>query len=130
MLRSDYLDPDAVLTEKVAKVNKSYLGRLLNSFASKIGGSSRLAGLNALGAIIVGAIVSYPIYLIGGYWLAMIPILFTLAVASSIFIPIVHHNFKIKYGRNAARGLLMFAIMFSLPFGILSLPLLHRMSRK
>ncbi len=119
-----------MVREKTSEVNKSAVGKFLNSLAKRVGGTSRLAGINALCAAAVGVIVSYPVYVVGGFWAALAPVSLTLAVVLSILIPISYHNLGFSSGKRAVRTMLLFAIMFSLPFGILSLPLLYSMAKR
>ena len=108
------MDLDAIVIEKTAEVNKSKVGKFLNSLAKKIGGISRLAGINALCAAVVGVVVSYPVYVVGGFWAALAPAALTLAVVLSILIPISCHNLRFTSGKRTARTMLLFAIIFSL----------------
>ena len=115
-----------MLVEKVAQANNSFLGKHLNSLASKIGGPSRAAFLNILCTAILGFIITYSIYELGGIYASLPTAAFTAILLAFISISIISHN--ANKGKKLARKLLIFAIVFSLPFGLLSLPLLHRLS--
>jgi hypothetical protein len=120
-------DLDAIIYERIAQANNSILGKFLNSLAHRIGGVSILAFMNILCTTVVGIVVCYPLYLVGGFYAAILPALFTLLVLTGLFIAILDYRIKF-FGRNPPKMLLLFSIAFSLPFGILSLPLLHALN--
>ena len=124
MKRPDF---DAIIVKRVAQANKTMIGRLLNSLSSRIGGVLVLALLNIICTAILGAMVIYLAYHAGGVYAALPAILVTTIPIAVIFVTMVNHKLGV-FGAKKPRKLLLLAIFFSLPFGILSLPLLHRMS--
>jgi len=120
-------DLDAMLVKRIGQVNESAIGRLLNSLASMIGGIYSLACLNIVLTAMLGYLVTYIVFLIEGFYVALLPALVTIVPITVIFTSMINHRFCF-FGMKMPRRLLLLAIFFSLPFGILSLPLLHSMS--
>ena len=120
------MDFDKLLVENVAKANKSSFGQFLSGISTKVGGPSVAALLNVLCTASLGIIISYPLFLLGGLWIAHPPIILTLSVLSIILASIA--SYRLGIGKKPMRHLLALAIFFSLPFGLLSLPLLHAIS--
>lgn len=125
--KQKHFDLDLIIAEKIAQANKSAIGKIFNSFAVKTGGASTLAFLNIIGTATLGFIVTYPLYLVGGFYAALPTTLVTTLPILVIFIAIVTRRFRFLEIRPPMK-LLLLAIFFSLPFGILSLPLLHKIS--
>jgi len=119
---------DSLLVKAVKKANKSFIGKPLSSLSEKIGSPSLLAFLHILFTAALGFIVTYPLYLAGGFWLALPTGFLAVLVVSSIFISVF--LFELGYKGHIQRKLLVFAMLFSMPFGLLSLPLLHKLSKK
>lgn len=120
------MDIDMILSDKVADALHSTPGRVLSALAKKVGGARRLALINMLFTFSLGFLITYPIYLVGGILAALPTGLFTAALLFSIlFAAISLHSQRM---RRVSPKLLAFAIVFSLPFGLLSLPLLNELS--
>jgi type IV secretory pathway TrbD component len=117
---------DGLLQRKVSQASSSRVGRALNSLAAKIGGVRRLALLNALLTSCLGFAISFPIYSAGGIAAALPTSIFTFFLVSMICIAALSAG--VKRMRGFSRKALAFAIIFSLPFGLLSLPLLEKLS--
>jgi hypothetical protein len=122
------LDIDALLKQKVSQASNSRVGKFLFFLSKKVGGVRRLALLNMLCTASLGFAISFPIYSVGGMAAAFPTAFFTLLLISFIFAGIVSPRFRPL--RKISPKLLVFAIIFSLPFGLLSLPLLQRISSK
>ena len=117
---------DNLLIKSVTRARKSFIGKRLFSFSSKIGSPSTLAVMNIVLTAILGFIVTYPIYLVGGFWAALPTGLFTILVVSTLSISFISE--RMGYRSHFQRKLLVFSIVFSMPFGVLSIPLLHKIS--
>ena len=122
------MDFDKTLREKVAQANNSSAGRVLDSVADRIGGVPHLAALNIICTAILGFVVTYPIYVVGGIIPALPTAIFTVILLILIGFSAVNHLLGFPFRGHVPRKLLTFGILFSLPFGLLSLPLLHSMS--
>jgi hypothetical protein len=120
------MDFDLLLSEKVSDASDSAPGRVLSALARKVGGVRRLALLNMLLTSALGFAISYPIYLVGGILAALPTALFTFVLVFSILLGALSVSFRGL--RRVSSKLLIFAIIFSLPFGLLSLPLLKEIS--
>ncbi len=118
-----------MLVSRVAQAKKSRIGRALDKFASQIGGPSAAAGLNLMCTAALGIIITWPIYEVGGFYAAIPTGGFTLILLSIISLAIIVNVTSSDALRKVTRPLLVFAIMFSLPFGLLSLSLLHSISQ-
>lgn len=123
-----FLDLDKILVKKVSQTSKSFLGRHLLAFAERIGGASSAAIANIILTASLGFIITFPLYELEGLWLALPTGAFTLFLMLFIALAILSNYFNI--GRAHARKLLVFAILLSLPFGILSISLLNELSKK
>ena len=121
------LDFDKIFRKRVAQAHKSFLGKRIAAFSAKIGGVSAAAALNIVFTAILGFIITFPIYELEGFWLALPTGAFTIILVLFLLLGIISRELKI--GRKHTRKLVAFAILFSLPFGILSLPLLHELSK-
>lgn len=121
------MDLDKILVKRTAQAHKSFFGTRISTLSERIGGVSAAAALNLLFTGILGFIITFPIYEVGGFWLALPTGAFTVVLLFFISISMLSHHFHM--GRKHARNLLVFAILFSLPFGLLSLPLLHELSK-
>jgi len=119
---------DNLLIKSVTRARKSFIGKHLFSFSSKIGNVSTLAFLNIIFTTLLGFIVTYPLYLVGGFWVALPTGLFTIIVVSSLFIILI--SYRIGHRSHLQRKFLALSIIFSMPFGVLSIPLLHKISEK
>lgn len=117
---------DAHLGRKVSQVGNSAVGKALSALAFKLGGVRRLALLNMLCTASLGFIISFPIYSVGGTAAALPTASFTVLLLILIFFGIF--SFHLKPLWKFSSKLLVFAILFSLPFGLLSLPLLQKLS--
>jgi hypothetical protein len=120
------MDLDKILVTRVRQASNSFIGKRVLGLSEKIGGASAAAALNIIFTGILGFIITFPIYEVGGIWLALPTGIFTIILLLFLTISILSR--KLHLGNKHARSLLVFAILFSLPFGLLSLPLLHRLS--
>jgi len=117
---------DKLLTEKIQQAYHSPTGKFLNALAVRLGGAEHAAFLNVLCTAGLGTIIIFPLFMVGGIWASSPPLLFTLALLFVICGSIL--SFRYNKGRKMMRPLLATAIILSLPFGLLSLPLLHSLS--
>ena len=115
-----------MLIKKVALLNNTLIGRFLFKISSNVRCVLVLACLNILCTAMLGFMMTYPLYIAGGVWPALPTTLLTILLVMILTASILSHRLEIK--NPLQRTLLTFAILFSLPFGILSLPLLHRIS--
>ncbi|MBN2477938.1 hypothetical protein JXB01_01475 [Candidatus Micrarchaeota archaeon] len=120
-------DFDAMLVKKVSEANNTRVGRFLLSL-SRSGGITLLTVLHILCTSALGIAVTYPIYLFGGVWAALPTGLFTIFVVSLILVSFVSYRLGIR--NSIQRKMIIFAVLFSLPFGLLSMPLLYALSQK
>jgi len=118
---------DKILVTRVRQASNSFVGKRVLKLSDKIGGASAAAALNVLCTGILGFIITFPIYEVGNIWLALPTGLFTIILLLFLSLGILSREFHT--GSAHARKLLVFAILFSLPFGLLSLPLLHELSK-
>ena len=118
-----------MLVKKVAGATKHPFGRALEKFAFKVGGPAIAATMNLLCTATLGIIITWPIYRLGGPWAALPTGGFTIILITIISVAMFVNVTSSKPLRKVVRPLLVFAIMFSLPFGLLSLPLLHSISK-
>jgi hypothetical protein len=120
------LDLDKIFTQKVDQAHHSVVGKFLDSLALRLGGPEHSAFLNVLCTAGLGTIIIFPLFMVGGIWVSSPPLFFTLALLFVICGSIL--SFKYGEGRKIMRPLLAAAIILSLPFGLLSLPLLHELT--
>lgn len=120
------MDLDKLLVKRVRQASGSFIGKRLLSLSDRIGGAYIPAALNLVFTAALGFIITFPIYELEGFWLALPTGAFTIILLISLSACILSSYFHM--GRAHARKLLVFAILFSLPFGLLSLPLLHELS--
>ena len=120
------LDLDKIFTQKINQAHHSVIGKFLDSLALRLGGSEHSAFLNVLCTAGLGTIIVYPLFLLGRRWAYDPPLFFTLALLIVICASIL--SFRYGKGRKIMRPLLAAAIVLSLPFGLLSLPLLHELT--
>jgi len=121
------VDLDRILVKRAAQAHNSFLGKRITALSERIGGVSAAASLNILFTAALGFIITFPIYRVGGFWLALPTGAFTILLMLFLFLGILSYRFQL--GKPYARKLLVFAILFSLPFGLLSLPLLQELSK-
>ncbi|MBD3389485.1 hypothetical protein GF415_00835 [Candidatus Micrarchaeota archaeon] len=124
------MDIDRVFRKQIRKAGRSFLGKKMNALARRIGGVELCALLNLVFTAALGFIITFPIYEVGGVYAAIPTGGFTLALLFLISLAMAVSLLSLKPLKIAVRPLLGFAIMFSLPFGLLSLPLLHSLSKK
>ena len=124
------MDLDEFLVKKIREGGKTRIGRFLRSLSLKIGGVTPLAALNIILTASLGFIIAYPLHVTLGFHAAILPAFITIVPISIIFICIVNYNMGNPVGEKTLRIPLMLAIVFSLPFSILSLPLLYTMSEE
>ena|GEM_PF-920470 len=123
------IDLDAMLVKKVNQAKKTRIGKALNGFAHTIGGPSVAAGMNFVCTGALGFIITFPIYELAGPWAALPTGGFTIILLAIISLTIFVNEIGPNHLRKFMRPLLIFAIMFSLPFGLLSIPLLNSISQ-
>ncbi|MBD3398578.1 hypothetical protein GF412_05040 [Candidatus Micrarchaeota archaeon] len=121
------MDLDRMLVKRVKQASGSFIGKRLLALTDRIGGAYIPAALNIIFTGALGFLITFPIYELEGFWLALPTGAFTIILLFSLATCIFSSRFNV--GRKHARKLLVFAILFSLPFGLLSLPLLHELSR-
>ena len=121
---------DRVFRKQVRKASRSFLGKKMNALALRVGGVELCAFLNLVFTAVLGFIITFPIYEVGGVYAAIPTGGFTLVLLFLISLAMAVSFLSIKSLEIAVRPLLGFAIMFSLPFGLLSLPLLNSLSKK
>ena len=119
---------DDLLTKKFAELNRTPTGRFFSSLSSRVRCVTALAGLNILGTAMLGFLMTYPLYLAGGFWAALPTTIVTVLLTALLSISIFNHWLGEPLPGSTTRQLLVFAILFSMPCGMLSLPLLHNMS--
>ncbi len=117
---------DKILVKRTAQAHKSFFGKRITALSERIGGVSAAAALNIVFTAALGFIITFPIYEVGGFWLALPTGAFTLLLMLLLSLGILSYRFQLE--KPYARKLLVFAILFSLPFGLLSLPLLQELS--
>ena len=123
------VDLDAMLVKKVNQARRTRIGKALDGFAHTVGGPGVAAGMNLVCTAALGFIITFPLYELGGPWAALPTGGFTLILLAIISLSILVDEFGSNPLRKALRPLLVFAIMFSLPFGLLSIPLLNSISQ-
>ncbi len=124
------MDLDEFLVRKISEGRKTKIGKFLNALAEDAGGVSRLAFLNIILTASLGFIVTYPIFITFGVHASLPTAIVTMVPISIIFICILNHNFGGYLSGKTLRLILLIAIFFSLPFSVLSLPLLYAMAKK
>ncbi|MBU0636057.1 hypothetical protein KKE06_03455 [Candidatus Micrarchaeota archaeon] len=123
-------DFDKELKKKIAQANQSIIGRFFSFLAAKIGGISVSAGLHLLFVLVGGILMTFPLFIAGGFWLALPTGAFTIILIALVLISIFSYWSKSSFARASVRKLLVFAMLFSLPFSLLSLPLLNAISQE
>ncbi|MCD4740646.1 hypothetical protein K8R43_05685 [archaeon] len=118
---------DNILVKKVAGAKNSSIGRFLSSIILKGWGVTILACLNVLCTFTLGFMMTYPLYIMGGFWMALPTGLLTFALIIILSANILNNKLGWTQG-STLRKLLILAILLSLPFGLLSLPLLKNSS--
>lgn len=118
------------MSRKIHDSSKSRAGKILNRVAAKIGGVSELAVLNIFLTALLGTIITIPIYLAAGFHASLPTAVITIVPVLVIAFTIVDYNSGRHMPGGAMRLLLIGAIFFSLPFSILSIPLLQAISRE
>ena len=117
-----------MLVENVEKTRKSAVGKFLDSITERTKGGSSLVALNFICTATLGSIMTYPLYLVGGIWAALPTGVFTLFILSIFGLCIFNSISGGAFNGPVLRKLLTFGILFSLPFGLLSLPMLYKIS--
>ena len=120
------MDLDKLLVKRVNQASRSFIGKRMLALTEKIGGASTAAALNIIFTAALGFIITFPIYELEGFWLALPTGVFTIILLVCLALGIASK--ELHTGKKHARKLIVFAILFSLPFGLLSLPLLHELS--
>ncbi|MFC2174847.1 hypothetical protein ACFLQ2_03160 [archaeon] len=115
-----------LMKEKLAKAKQSWIIKWIRSVTPKKNGVYILALINVVCTTLLGAAITYPIYRVLGIRGALPTTLLTTAVVLVILAALINRRLGTPVGRKALKALLPLAIFFSLPFGVLSLPLLRR----
>ncbi|MCK4327078.1 MAG: hypothetical protein KAW41_01230 [Candidatus Diapherotrites archaeon] len=115
-----------LMKEKIARAKESRIAKFIISATPKKNGVYILALVNVVCTTLLGAVITYPLYKLLGIRGALPTTLLTAAVVVVILASLVNRWLDTGFGRKALKGLLPLAIFFSLPFGVLSLPLLRR----
>lgn len=76
----------------------------------------------------LGFFMTYPLYRAGGIWLALPTTVITVLLVTLLSVSVINHRLGGPLPDSITRILLVFVILFSMPFGMLSLPLLLKMS--
>ena len=121
---------DEYMSKKIYASRKGFVGKILNNVADKIGGISRLAVLNIFLTMLLGTIITIPIYLKFGLHASLPTIIVTVVPVFVIAFTIIDYNSGRHMPGGAMRLLLIGAIFFSLPFSVLSIPLLQAISKE
>jgi len=122
------LDIDRILTENIAKTKKSAIGRFLDSITERTERVSSLVVLNFISTASLGFLMTYPLYLVGGIWAALPTGIFTLFILGIFLFCIINSLSGGVFNGPVLRKLLALGILFSLPFGLLSIPMLYKIS--
>jgi len=122
------IDLDAMLVKKINQARKTRIGKAVHEASEQIGGPPYAAALNFVCTGALGFIITFPIYELGGPWAALPTGGFTIILLAIIALSIIVNAAGTKPMRKVMRPMLIFAIMFSLPFGLLSIPLLNELS--
>jgi len=117
-----------MLIENVEKTRQTAVGKFLDSITERTSGGSSLVALNFICTATLGFIMTYPLYLVGGIWAALPTGIFTLFILSIFGLCIFNSISGGALNGPVLRKLLSFGILFSLPFGLLSLPMLYKVS--
>jgi hypothetical protein len=125
-----FMNWDSELKKKVKKAGDSGLGQFFLRLSSRIGGIPILSAIHIGFVALVGFITSYPLFLAGGFWLALPTTAFTILIAGIVFFCLFSYSFRLFIGNHWLHKTLVFAMLFSLPFSLLSLPLLHGLSQQ
>lgn len=118
------------MSKKIYDSRKSRIGKILNRFAAGVGGVSRLAVLNIFLTMLLGTIITIPIYLKFGLHASLPTAIITVVPVLVIAFTILDYNSGRHMPGEVMRFLLIGAIFFSLPFSVLSIPLLQEISRE
>jgi len=121
---------DEYMSRKIYGSRKSRAGKMLNKVAAKVGGISRLAVLNIFLTVLLGTIITIPIYLAAGIHASLPTAIVTIVPVLVIAFTILDYNSGRHMPGEFMRLLLIVAIFFSLPFSILSIPLLQAISKE
>lgn len=117
------MDFGKIFSEKVSAAHNSGFGKFLDAIALRLGGAEHAAFLNVLCTAGLGAVIVLPLLLVGKLLVFGPPLFYTLALLFIICGSII--SYRYNKGRKIMQPLLAAAIVGSLPFGLLSLPLLH-----
>ncbi len=117
-----------MLTERIAQAHRSPVGRCLLAISGRVGGPAPLALFNLICTAALGFVITFPIYELGGPIAALPTGIFTVVLLIIIAACMVNHLIGGPFSGPLLRSLLTFGILFSLPFGLFSLNLLHSMA--
>ena len=115
-----------LMKEELAKARQSRLIKWIQSVTPKKNGVYILAIINVVCTTLLGAAITYPLYKLLGIRGALPTGILTTVVVAVIFASLLNRWFNTNFARKGLKALLPLAIFFSLPFGVLSLPLLRR----
>lgn len=116
-----------LMKEKIASARKSRVIQFIQSITPKKNGVYILGIVNIVCTTLLGAVITYPLYKVLGIRGALPTTVLTAVVVIVLIAALVNRKLDTDFGRKALKGLLPLAIFFSLPFGVLSLPLLRKM---
>ena len=115
-----------LMKQKIAEARGSRIVKFIHSIVPKKNGVYLLALANIVCTTLLGAAITYPLYKVLGIRGALPTGALTAVVVTVILAALVNRRLGTDFGRKALKALLPLAIFFSLPFGVLSLPLLRR----
>ncbi len=116
----------AYMNKKISKAKTSRVLKLIMSKIPKKSGVYKLALINVVCTTLLGVVITYSLYHTIGIESALSTVVFTAAIVGVILAALINIKLNTKFGRNVLKVLLPLAILFSLPFGVLSLPLLQK----
>ncbi len=116
----------AYMNKKIAGAKKSRVLKFIMSKLPKKSGACKLALVNVVCTTLLGAFITYSLYHTIGMSGAIPAAALTAAVVAVILASLISLKLNTGFGRKALKVLLPLAILFSLPFGVLSLPLLRK----
>ena len=119
-----------MLTERIAQAHRSPVGRCLLAISGRVGGPVPPALFNLICTAALGFVITFPIYELGGPIAALPTAAFTVILLIIIAICMANHLIGGPFSGPLLRSLLTFGILFSLPFGLFSLHLLHSMAEE
>jgi len=124
------LDLQKLFTEKTCKAKETRVGKFLTKTVAKLGGPYVLSSLHIICTTALGFFITYPIYLAGGFWAAFPTAVLTMIIVFIMAMVLIISKYGSIKWNPALRILLILAILGSLPFGLLSLPMVQKLSQE